>query len=115
MCHHLQPSPVSDEVGLQAQDQLAQSEGNVDTDTRQHGVLGAHVLHDQDKADHEAGHTSHPRDEPQHGEEDESRGSVAMSSSEARDGDEEDAEGQGRDPAAPVRHPPDQVGSDQQT
>ena len=115
MGQHLQPSPVSDEVGLQTQYQLAQSEGNVNTDTRQHGVLGAHVLHYQDKADHEAGHSSHPRDEPQHGEQDETRRSVAMSSSEARNGDEEDAEGQCRDPTVPVRQPPYQVGSDQKT
>lgn len=78
MGNHLQKSPVSDEVRLQSQDKLTDSKGNVDTYTRHHAVLVAHVLHYQHEADHEARHPSHPRDEPQYGEHDKARWPVAM-------------------------------------
>ena len=114
MCHHLQGSPVPDEVGLEPQEKLTQSKGYVDTDPHHHGGPVAHVLHYQDEADHEAGHPPDPRDEPQDGEDDEPASAGAESCREARDGDEEKTQSEGRNPAVTVWEPTDEVSSDQE-
>ena len=82
MSHHLQGPPVPDEVGLQTQQELPHGEWNVNPDPHHHGVLAAHVLHDQDEADHEAGDSSHSCQEPQDGEDVDSIGSSAPGSGE---------------------------------
>ena len=115
MGHHLQGSPVSDEVSLQSQEKLTQSKGYVDANPHHHGGPVAHMLHYQDEADHEAGHPAHPCDEPQYGEDEEPHWAGAEGCGEARDGDEEETESEGRDSAVSVREPTDEVGTDQET
>ena len=77
VCCSLEAPPVPDEVGLQSQDKLSNSERNVDAYTRHHGVLVADMLDYEDEADHEAGHPTHPRYKPQQGEDYQTRWSVA--------------------------------------
>ena len=63
---YLKSPPVADKVGLQAQHSLTDGEGNLDGDSDQRSEPGAHVLHHQHEADHEASDASHPRQYPGH-------------------------------------------------
>ena len=64
MGQYLKSPPVADKVGLQAQHSLTDGEGNLDGDSDQRSEPGAHVLHHQHEADHEAADASHPRQDP---------------------------------------------------
>ena len=68
MRDNLQDSPVSENVGFNAQHSLAKGEGDLDGDPEESGQLEADVLHHEDEGDHEAADAAHPSDEPQQSE-----------------------------------------------
>ena len=68
MRDNLQDSPVSENVGFNAQHSLTKGEGDLDGDTEERRQLEADVLHHEDEGDHEAADAAHPSDEPQQSE-----------------------------------------------
>ena len=65
MSDDLKDSPVSEYESFNAEDGLAQGEGDLDGDTEESSELEADVLHHEDEGDHEAADAAHPGDEPQ--------------------------------------------------
>ena len=68
MRDNLQDSPVSENVGFNAQHSLAKGEGDLDGDTEESSELEADVFHHEDEGDHEAADAAHPSQEPQEAE-----------------------------------------------
>ena len=65
MSDDLKDSPVSEYESFNAEDGLAQCEGDLDGDTEESSELEADVFHHEDEGDHEAADAAHPGDEPQ--------------------------------------------------